>query len=65
VVVRTYWDVLSLLAMWLPIRWGQAPSPVWLGVVAWVRRLHTVEEGTPDLGYRHCPLSPLSILYIL
>jgi hypothetical protein len=36
----------------LPIRWGQAPSPVWLGDVAWVQRLHSVEEGTPDLGYR-------------
>jgi hypothetical protein len=31
------------------------PSPVWLGDVAWVRRLHAVEEGTPDLGYRQSP----------
>jgi hypothetical protein len=36
----------------LPMRWGQAPFPAWLGDVAWVRRLHDVEEGTPDLGYR-------------
>jgi hypothetical protein len=36
----------------LPMRWGQASSPSWLGDVAWVRRLHAVEEGTPDLGYR-------------
>jgi hypothetical protein len=35
--------------------WGQAPSPVWLGDVAWVQRLHAVEEGTPDLGYRQSP----------
>jgi hypothetical protein len=37
----------------LPMRWGQAPSSAWPGDVAWVRRLHAVEEGTPDLGYRH------------
>jgi hypothetical protein len=36
----------------LPMRWGQALSPAWLGDVAWVRCLHAVEEGTPDLGYR-------------
>jgi hypothetical protein len=36
----------------LPMRWGLAPSSVWPGDVAWVRRLHAVEEGTPDLGYR-------------
>ena len=36
----------------LPMRWGQAPSPVWLGDIACVQRLHAVEEGTPDLGYR-------------
>jgi hypothetical protein len=34
------------------MRWGEAPFPAWLGGVAWVRRLHAVEEGTPDLGYR-------------
>jgi hypothetical protein len=48
----------------LPMWWGQAPSPVWLGVVAWARRLHAVEEGTPDLGYRqgrcHIPHSGLN-----
>ena len=37
----------------LPMRWGQAPSSMWPGDVAWVRRLHAVEEDTPDLGYRH------------
>jgi hypothetical protein len=42
----------------LPMWWGQAPSPVWLGVVAWVRRLHAIEEGTPDLGYRQWPPGP-------
>jgi hypothetical protein len=34
------------------MRWGQAPFPAWPGDVAWVWRLHAVEEGTPDLGYR-------------
>jgi hypothetical protein len=39
----------------LPIRWGQARSFAWLGDVAWVRCLHAVGEGTPDLGYRQWP----------
>jgi hypothetical protein len=34
----------------LPMRWGQVPSPAWLGDVVWVRRLHAVEEGTPNSG---------------
>jgi hypothetical protein len=42
----------------LPMLWGQAPFPVWLGDVAWVRCLHVVEEGTPDLGYRQWPPVP-------
>jgi hypothetical protein len=54
--VWTYWDMVSLLATWRPLarltRWGQAPSSAWLGDVAWVRRLHAIGEGTPDLGYR-------------
>jgi hypothetical protein len=36
----------------LSMLWGQAPSFAWLGDVAWVRRLHVIEEGIPDLGYR-------------
>jgi hypothetical protein len=36
----------------LPIWWGQAWSSAWLGDVTWVRCLHAVGEGTPDLGYR-------------
>jgi hypothetical protein len=36
----------------MSMRWGQAASPAWLEYVAWVRRLHAVGEGTPDLGYR-------------
>jgi hypothetical protein len=40
------------------MRWGQAPSSAWPGDVAWVRRLHAVEEGTPDLGYRQILLLP-------
>jgi hypothetical protein len=36
----------------LSMRWGQAPSSAWPGDVALVRRLHAVEEGTLDLGYR-------------
>jgi hypothetical protein len=42
----------------LPMRWGQASFPAWLGDVAWVRRLHAVEEGTPDLGYQQWPPVP-------
>jgi hypothetical protein len=42
----------------LPMWWGQAPSLVWLGDVAWVWRLHVVEEGTPDLGYRQWSSGP-------
>jgi hypothetical protein len=36
----------------LPMRWGQTSSPAWPGDVVLERRLHAVEEGTPDLGYR-------------
>jgi hypothetical protein len=36
----------------LPIQWGQARSSEWLGDVVWVRCLHAVGKGTPDLGYR-------------
>jgi hypothetical protein len=36
----------------LPMWWGQEPLSVWPGGVVWVQRLHTVEEGTPDSGYR-------------
>jgi hypothetical protein len=42
----------------LPTRWGQAPSSAWLGDVAWVRRLHAVGEGTPNLGYQQWPPVP-------
>jgi hypothetical protein len=38
----------------LPMRWGQAPSSAWPGDDVWVRCLHAVKEGTPDLGYRQC-----------
>jgi hypothetical protein len=36
----------------LPMWWGRVPLPMWPGGVVWVQRLHTVEEGTPDSGYR-------------
>jgi hypothetical protein len=36
------------LSMW----WGQVPLSVRPGGVVRVQRLHTVEEGTPDSGYR-------------
>jgi hypothetical protein len=39
----------------LPMRWGQAPSSACPRDVAWVQRLHAVEEGTPILGYRQWP----------
>jgi hypothetical protein len=41
------------------MQWGQAPPSVWPGDVAWVRHLHAVEEGTPDLGYRQWPRARL------
>jgi hypothetical protein len=36
----------------LPMWWGQVPLSVWPGGVVRVQRLHTIEEGTPDSGYR-------------
>jgi hypothetical protein len=36
----------------LPMWWGRVPPSVWPGGVVRVQRLHTVEEGTPDSGYR-------------
>jgi hypothetical protein len=42
----------------LPMRWGQAPFPAWLEDVVWERRLHVVEEGTSNLGYRQWPPGP-------
>jgi hypothetical protein len=57
--VRTQWCILGctispchVVPLDLPMRWGQVPSSVWPGGVARVRRLHAVEEGTPDSGYR-------------
>jgi hypothetical protein len=38
--------------------WGRVPFSVWPGGVVRVQRLHTVEEGTPDLGYRQWPPGP-------
>jgi hypothetical protein len=42
----------------LPMWWGQASSSAWPGDVVRVRRLHAVEEGTTDLGYRQWPPVP-------
>jgi hypothetical protein len=39
----------------LPMWWGRVPFSVWPGGVARVRRLHAVEEGTPNSGYRQNP----------
>jgi hypothetical protein len=36
----------------LPMWWGRVPFSVWPEDVVRVQHLHTVEEGTPDLGYR-------------
>jgi hypothetical protein len=36
----------------LPIWWGWVPFSVWPRGVVRVQHLHTVEEGTPDSGYR-------------
>jgi hypothetical protein len=37
---------------------GSGAASAWPKDVAWVRRLHAVEEGTPDLGYRQWPPGP-------
>ena len=37
----------------LPMWWGLVPFSVWPGSAVRVQRLHAVEEGTPDLRYRH------------
>jgi hypothetical protein len=42
----------------LPMWWGRVSFSVWLGGVVRVQHLHTVEEGTPDSGYRHWPPGP-------
>jgi hypothetical protein len=38
----------------LPMWWGRVPLSMWPRGVVRVQRLHAVEEGTPDLGYRQC-----------
>jgi hypothetical protein len=43
-------------ALWPAHVVGSGAVPVWLGDVAWVQRLHVVEESTPDLGYRQCQI---------
>jgi hypothetical protein len=42
----------------LPMWWGLVPFSVWPGSAVRVQRLHAVEEGTPDSGYRQWPPSP-------
>jgi hypothetical protein len=42
----------------LPMWWGRVPFSVWSRGVVRVHRLHAVEEGTPDSGYRQWPLGP-------
>jgi hypothetical protein len=54
----TYYLSLPRGALSLPMRWGRVPFSVWPGGVVHVQRLHTVEEGTPDSGYRQWPPSP-------
>jgi hypothetical protein len=41
-----------VVALDLPMWWGRVPLSVWPGGVVRVQRLYTVEEGTPDSGYR-------------
>jgi hypothetical protein len=36
----------------LPMRWDRVLFSAWPGGVVCVQRLHTVEEGTPNSGYR-------------
>jgi hypothetical protein len=44
-----------MLPLDLPMWWGWVPFSVWPRGVVRVQRLHTVEEGTPDSGYRQWP----------
>jgi hypothetical protein len=52
---RMYYLSLPCGALSLPMWWGRVPFSVWPGGVVRVQHLHTVEEGTPDLGYRQQP----------
>jgi hypothetical protein len=45
-------------ALWPAHAVGSDAASAWPGDVAWVRRLHAVEEGTPDLGYQQWPPGP-------
>jgi hypothetical protein len=56
---RTQWCILGciifpchVVPLDLPMWWGRVPFSVWSGGVVRVQRLHAVEEGTPDSGYR-------------
>jgi hypothetical protein len=42
----------------LPMWWGRVPLSAWPVGVVRVQRLHAVEEGTPNSGYRQWPLGP-------
>jgi hypothetical protein len=41
-----------VVALDLPMWWGRVLLSVWPGGAVRAQRLHTVEEGTPDSGYR-------------
>jgi hypothetical protein len=66
VEVRTRWCILGciifpchVVPLDPPMWWGRVPFSVWPGDVVCVQCLHTVEEGTPDSGYRHTYSPPL------
>jgi hypothetical protein len=63
--VRTRWCFLGciilprhVVPLGLSTWWGQVPLSVRPGGVVRVQRLHTLEEGTPNSGYRQWPPGP-------
>jgi hypothetical protein len=65
VEVRAQWCILGCtispchaVPLDLPTRWGRVTSSVWPRGVIRVQCLHTIEEGTPDSGYRQWPPVP-------
>jgi hypothetical protein len=47
--------LLHVVPLGLPMWWGRVPLSMRPGGAVRVQHLHTVEEGTPDSGYRQWP----------
>jgi hypothetical protein len=71
VEVRTQWCILGCITfpchvvpLDLPMWWGRVSFSVWPRDVVHVQCLHTVEEGTPDSGYRQILLHYCVVYWI-